>query len=359
MPVGACAVSLALTALGYAAVPFKVSVAITLAAGAALGAYAWRHSGPPVVPSWPRVGWPAYVAVVLACVSLVPLFRAGFVTVEGMGQDAHLAVGTAQFLQKHYPTSIAPEEPVDRVPLVWRSKPPIYYSTGSGGHAQRPGGLRDALRPGGGPAGDGVPRASTSSRASCCGRHPGSRWPRWASSGLDRMVLHTVMHPYFNQTWGFFAIPFGLGAHLVVHPGAHARRRAPARPVPGDLRVRLPARAADRADPGGDHPVARAQAPEPEEAVPRQALAAVDGPARPAPAAADRRHLREGGQRGQGRRRPDLPAGLLGRRPARLVPGALVLRGRHAGVDGDRRAAGPLRPVAAGCARCPARWRAA
>ena len=26
--------------------------------------------------------------------------------------------------------------------------------------------------------------------------------------GLDRMVLHTVMHPYFNQTWGFFAMPF-------------------------------------------------------------------------------------------------------------------------------------------------------
>src|SRR4029077_13811888 len=28
--------------------------------------------------------------------------------------------------------------------------------------------------------------------------------------GLDRMVLHTVMHPYFNQTWGFFTLPFAL-----------------------------------------------------------------------------------------------------------------------------------------------------
>jgi hypothetical protein len=28
--------------------------------------------------------------------------------------------------------------------------------------------------------------------------------------GLDRMVLHTVMHPYYNQTWGFVALPFAL-----------------------------------------------------------------------------------------------------------------------------------------------------
>ena len=26
--------------------------------------------------------------------------------------------------------------------------------------------------------------------------------------GLSRMVLHTVMHPYFNQTWGFMTMPF-------------------------------------------------------------------------------------------------------------------------------------------------------
>jgi hypothetical protein len=27
---------------------------------------------------------------------------------------------------------------------------------------------------------------------------------------LDRMVLLTVTHPYFNQTWGFFSLPFSL-----------------------------------------------------------------------------------------------------------------------------------------------------
>jgi hypothetical protein len=40
--------------------------------------------------------------------------------------------------------------------------------------------------------------------------------------GLDRMVLHTVMHPYFNQTWGFFAMPFALVLAWWV---AHERTR--------------------------------------------------------------------------------------------------------------------------------------
>jgi hypothetical protein len=38
--------------------------------------------------------------------------------------------------------------------------------------------------------------------------------------GLNRMVLHTVMHPYFNQTWGFMAMVFAfvLLWWLVRHP---------------------------------------------------------------------------------------------------------------------------------------------
>src|SRR3954454_6456998 len=42
------------------------------------------------------------------------------------------------------------------------------------------------------------------------------RAPPWAALagrglvGLNPMVLHTVMHPYFNQTWGFFAMPFAM-----------------------------------------------------------------------------------------------------------------------------------------------------
>ena len=49
----------------------------------------------------------------------------------GNGSDAHLAVGTAHFLQHTYPTAVNVDEPVDRVPLVWRSKQPIYYALAS------------------------------------------------------------------------------------------------------------------------------------------------------------------------------------------------------------------------------------
>jgi hypothetical protein len=53
------------------------------------------------------------------------------------------------------------------------------------------------------------------------------RAPPWAALagmglvGLNPMVLHTVMHPYFNQTWGFFAMPFAM----VLAPYAAAGRR--------------------------------------------------------------------------------------------------------------------------------------
>ena len=41
------------------------------------------------------------------------------------------------------------------------------------------------------------------------------------------MVLHTVMHPYFNQTWGFFAMPFAMVlAPYAAAQRAHARRRS-------------------------------------------------------------------------------------------------------------------------------------
>ena len=104
-PVGACAVALALTVLGFAHVPFKVSLAIVIALGVVVAVVAFRRR--PGAPSVRCAVWPSYVALLLAAISLIPLFRAGFVTVEGQGQDAHLAVGTAQFLQKHPPTAVA------------------------------------------------------------------------------------------------------------------------------------------------------------------------------------------------------------------------------------------------------------
>src|SRR5205085_4418707 len=43
---------------------------------------------------------------------------------------------------------------------------------------------------------------------------------------LDRITLATVMHPYFNQTWGFFALPFTLVlGWWVVQPELTRRAR--------------------------------------------------------------------------------------------------------------------------------------
>jgi hypothetical protein len=220
LPVGACAVALALTVLGFAHVPFKVSLGIVIACGVVAAALAYRRR--PGMPALRPFAWPAYIGVLLAAVSLIPLFRAGFVTVEGQGQDAHLAVGTAQFLQKHPPTAVAVEEPVDRVPLVWRSKQPIYYAlaavaTLSGREVFE---TISAL-------------AAVMLALACLGffliARELLRAPPWAALcgmglvGLNPMVLHTVMHPYFNQTWGFFAMPFAV----VLAPLAAAGRRTP------------------------------------------------------------------------------------------------------------------------------------
>jgi hypothetical protein len=220
LPVGACAVALALTVLGFAHVPFKVSLGIVIACGVGAAALAYRRR--PGMPALRPFAWPAYIGVLLAAISLIPLFRAGFVTVEGQGQDAHLAVGTAQFLQKHPPTAVAVEEPVDRVPLVWRSKQPIYYAlaavaTLSGREVFE---TISAL-------------AAVMLALACLGffliARELLRAPSWAALsgmglvGLNPMVLHTVMHPYFNQTWGFFAMPFAV----VLAPLAAAGRRTP------------------------------------------------------------------------------------------------------------------------------------
>jgi hypothetical protein len=224
LPVGACAVALALTVLGFAQVPFKVSLGIVIALGVLVAAFAFRRRGGwGPLPTVRCFVWPAYVGVLLAAVALIPLFRAGFVTVEGQGQDAHLAVGTAQFLQKHPPQAIAISEPVDRVPLVWRSKQPIYYvlaavATLSGREVYE---TISAL-------------AATMLALACLGffllARELLRAPPWAALagmglvGLNPMVLHTVMHPYFNQTWGFFAMPFAMA--LAPYAAAQRRTRA-------------------------------------------------------------------------------------------------------------------------------------
>lgn len=210
--VGGCALGLTMTVLGFAGVPFDVSLAAVALAGAGLAALALRRR--PLTGGGARgylrgTAWPAYLAVLLAMVALVPLFRAGFATVEGQGQDAHLAVGTGMFLQHHYPLSTHVADPVDQVPLVWRSKQPIYYALGavarvSGKEVFETISVVQALL------------LALSALGFFLLARELTGAPRWAALGamalvgLDRMVLHTAMHPYYNQMWGFAALPYAL-----------------------------------------------------------------------------------------------------------------------------------------------------
>jgi hypothetical protein len=210
IPVGACTSALGLTLLGFAFVPMAISIAVLAVAGIALGVFAVRRSGPPArPPRWRELAWPAFVAIVLACIALVPLFRAGYATVAGDGSDAHLAVGAAQFLQHDYPTAVNVNEPVDQFPLVWKSKYPIYYDLGA--VAMLAG--RQTY-------------ATISTLAAIMLALAAVGWFLFAREllgarmlgalaamgivGLNQMVLHTGMHPYFNQTWGYFTLPFSL-----------------------------------------------------------------------------------------------------------------------------------------------------
>lgn len=219
LPVGAIGAALELALLVYAFIPFDVALPIVLVSGAALAVYAWRRDpGLPLARSAAQAGmhvsWgtllvPLYIATLIGAIALIPMFRGGFVTVIGNGSDAHLAVGTAEFLQNHHPNAAAPEEPVDRVPLVWRSKPPIYLAFGA---VARIAGME--------------PYAVIATlQAALLALGALGFWllarellgaGAWAAGaamglvGLNRMTLFTGMHPYFNQTWGYMALPFAI-----------------------------------------------------------------------------------------------------------------------------------------------------
>jgi hypothetical protein len=225
LPTGGCATGLALTVLGFAAVPYPVSLGLVLIAGAALSLYAVRSGG------WPelkldRLAWPTYLSFVVLAVALVPmLFVLHYAAPVGTGSDAHLATGTAEFLKHSYPTSINVHEPVNQMPPTWKSKYPIYYALAGVSSIS---GLAtwQVL----------APLAAALLALAAIGMFLVARevfrapWAvalaAMALAGLDRMALYTILNPYFNQTWGFFAMPFTVVlAWWLVQPGESWRSR--------------------------------------------------------------------------------------------------------------------------------------
>jgi|GEM_PF-2514053 len=217
LPVGAVATALELTVLTYAHVPFDAALPIVLAGSAALAAFALRsdpgllaaRSTPPGAASWRTLLVPLYIALLITMVALLPMFRAGFATVIGNGSDAHLAVGTGMFLQDNRAGTVNVDEPVDKVPLVWNSKPPIYLAFGA-----------VATVAGMAPYAVIATMAGVLLALAALGFWLLAREllgaGAWAAAavmaliGLNRMALFTAMHPYFNQIWGFMAMPFTI-----------------------------------------------------------------------------------------------------------------------------------------------------
>jgi len=234
VPLVGCAVAgLALSALGFAGVPFVASIAVVLATGVAAGGLARARLGPARAdPVEVRrcggrlytLGWPGYLAVLLTAILLAPIFQAGFATVPGVNPDGMLGVGVAELLQTTHPRGSDVDLPVDTMPLVWRSKYPIYYVLA--GTATLSG-----LEPIKVFAAESAFLAALAAIAfMLMARHGLQAGPRagvlvMAVVGLDALMAHLAGHPYHNQLWGALALPLILlfGMRFI---GARARRDA-------------------------------------------------------------------------------------------------------------------------------------
>jgi len=210
LPLGACACGMALTLLGFAAVPFKLALALTLAAGVGSAAYAWRRtpSGPAPIDRRQLLSLAAAVAMI-AAIALIPTFRSGFATVTGTGSDAHQVAGAATFIQHNYPSGRDVAYPIDEVRAIWNSKFPIFYPLA--GTATLSG-----LEP-------------WEAMMSLCalllaltalgvfvftrltlGGGAGIAALAMALAVLDQQVFHVAVHPYYNQLWGLMTLPFSI-----------------------------------------------------------------------------------------------------------------------------------------------------
>ena len=211
LPFGAVTCGFALTVLGFAAVPFKPALVIVLAAAAGAGLAAHRRAAGPPARDRDRLalGGVAAVALLIAALALVPTFRSGVATVTGFGSDAHQVTGSATFLQHNYPASVDADYPIDRVPLTWRSKFPIYYALGAVATVS---GLEpwQVL----------MTVSAILLALAATGFFLIARWAFGAPAGfaaaamavavLDRWVFHLALHPYYNQLWGMLTLPFSL-----------------------------------------------------------------------------------------------------------------------------------------------------
>jgi hypothetical protein len=228
LPTGGCAVGVAMTVLGFAAVPYPASLAIVLVGGVALGVFAVRRRGWPALDAH-ELAWPMFLGAVVLAVGLIPVISVlHYAAPVGTGSDAHVAAGAANFLQHAYPTSVDTSAPINQMPPTWQSKFPIYYAFA--GVSTVSGLATWQVLP--------VLAAVLLALAAVglflfardvLGMTLAVAAVAMMVAGLDRLALWTVLNPYFNQTWGWVTLPFTLVlGWWAVQPGLsrHARRAA-------------------------------------------------------------------------------------------------------------------------------------
>jgi hypothetical protein len=213
LPIGAAVSSVALAVLGLFHVPFDVSLALVLATAALAavrhgvtarrGAARWAGAGAV------RLALPVLLAAIVGAISLVPVLRSGFETIPGQNGDAILVAGSALLVEHAPPTATRNDLPINRIPLQWRSKYPIYYalaavSTLAGQTPIQAFGTVSALV-----------LAATALGLFLFAAYA-MRAPPWVAIlsillvPLDRIVMYVTVHPYYNELWGQFALPFML-----------------------------------------------------------------------------------------------------------------------------------------------------
>ncbi len=229
LPVGAALSSLALAVLGVLHVPFGVSLPVVVAAGVLSILYVHRPGAhatsgwADLVTSARRIGVPLALAALVGAVSLVPVFRSGFATVPGQNGDAILVVGSADLVEHAPPTATRLDLPINRIPLQWRSKYPIYYalaavSTIAGESPIQAFATVAAMM-----------LALTALGVFAFARYAlrAPPWVAWLAMfllPLDRIVMYVTIHPYYNELWGQFTLPFTLlaGWQYVTRPSRAA-----------------------------------------------------------------------------------------------------------------------------------------
>ena len=230
LPLGAATSALALALLGLLHVPLVGSLAIVIAAGLGGCVTTLRRRrgeqyrlGASAAPVTLRVVAPLALAGLVGLVSLLPIFRSGFATVPGQNGDAILVVGTATLLEHAPPTATRTDLPIPRIPIEWRSKYPIYYPLAAA-----------AELAGVDPIQAFATVAAIMLALGAVGFYLFTavvlRGPPWAALlsaflvPLDRIVMYVTVHPYYNELWGQFTLPFMLlaGWWFLRRPGRAA-----------------------------------------------------------------------------------------------------------------------------------------